>query len=595
MLFASSVLACCAFQGQRLWASSEAVPGGLIVHRSARAAPHRLIVHPNGATVVANQTQRFAVTDAQGKPVVVRWNVSGIGCSGSACGTISEDGVYQPPATLPKPGIVTVEGVLASNPNYSVLTEVRLEEAALAMTTANTIPPADAPRKAQPLAAPVIDRQTVARKAEMPPLQNAVAASPAIERRPVTRNNTVNLPPVATAIAAAPVIEKRAITRSGDIPLPGAIAAPPMVNAGSATRSGQLPLPNVIAAAPVVNGPLLEKKSGQRMPLPGAIAAPPIVEAKLEAKNSSRNPQMPLPNAVAAAPEVGRGTVHHSNELTSLQIVIDAAPDSGKKHLARAEKDKDKLLALPKAVPPVPNANVVDPGLARNPKTQEIAAVVRPPAVDFSQARTEQHTIPAPAISNVAPKPLLAPMQNSASPSSSIITAAGQRAPVTYANGQLTINAENMTLAAVLEMVAQKTGATIEVPPGTGQERIFEHAGPGRAEDVLASLLNGSPFDFVIVGSPQSPHVPSQVLLSLHKADDTPAGLRPQPAKTLVAASTWAPPQPAQQQTFVLTPDLDPTTIQAPKEPLDPEALGEMMKEKTKMLREQIQQQQQQQ
>jgi hypothetical protein len=94
---------------------------------------------------------------------------------------------------------------------------------------------------------------------------------------------------------------------------------------------------------------------------------------------------------------------------------------------------------------------------------------------------------------------------------------------VTYQNGQLTIDAENSTLAAVLGLVAEKTGAVIDVPAGSGLDRIVEHTGPGRADDVLARLLNGSAFDFIIVGSSERPHDPAQVLLFPHTVD-TPAG-----------------------------------------------------------------------
>jgi hypothetical protein len=94
---------------------------------------------------------------------------------------------------------------------------------------------------------------------------------------------------------------------------------------------------------------------------------------------------------------------------------------------------------------------------------------------------------------------------------------------VTYKDGQLTIDAENSTLAAVLGLVAEKTGAVIDVPAGSGLDRIVEHTGPGRADDVLARLLNGSPFDFIIVGSSERPHDPAQVLLFPHRVA-TPAG-----------------------------------------------------------------------
>jgi len=88
---------------------------------------------------------------------------------------------------------------------------------------------------------------------------------------------------------------------------------------------------------------------------------------------------------------------------------------------------------------------------------------------------------------------------------------------VTYANGQLTINAENLTLAALLKLIAEKTGAVIDLPPGTGHERIFEHAGPGKPNDVLTQLLNGSHFNFVIVNSPQDPNASRRARVLLRR------------------------------------------------------------------------------
>ncbi len=84
---------------------------------------------------------------------------------------------------------------------------------------------------------------------------------------------------------------------------------------------------------------------------------------------------------------------------------------------------------------------------------------------------------------------------------------------VTYNGGLLAINVEDATLATVLRLVAEKTGAAINVPPGTGNERIVEHAGPGEPRDILKDFLNGSPFGFIIVNSPDHPHELQQVLL----------------------------------------------------------------------------------
>jgi hypothetical protein len=196
-----------------------------------------------------------------------------------------------------------------------------------------------------------------------------------------------------------------------------------------------------------------------------------------------------------------------------------------------------------------------------------------------------------------------APLPAAAEPSSagSGLAAAGAPPPVvTYQDGQLTIDAENSTLAAVLELVAEKTGAVIDIPPGSGLERIFEHAGPGPAEDVLARLLNGSPFDFIIVGSSQYPYDPTQVLLFLHSAD-TPASPPPQlsasaqPKTVSASPLLWTPPAPAPAPAAAILPlPIDPESL-PPKEALTPEVLGQMMREKTQQLHEQLRQQQQQQ
>ena len=77
---AVGLLACFGLEG--LWAST-------------RVVAHGLTVHPNRATVAVNQAQRFRVTDDQGRTVAVNWNVSGLGCSGLACGTVDAQGIYR--------------------------------------------------------------------------------------------------------------------------------------------------------------------------------------------------------------------------------------------------------------------------------------------------------------------------------------------------------------------------------------------------------------------------------------------------------------------------------------------------------------------
>ncbi len=103
--------------------------------------------------------------------------------------------------------------------------------------------------------------------------------------------------------------------------------------------------------------------------------------------------------------------------------------------------------------------------------------------------------------------------QSSVAPSPTPAPPAPASQGVSYQNGRLTINTEGSTLAEVLQSVAGKIGAVIEIPAGSGGERIIEHAN-GSADEVITSLLSGSEFNFVIVTSPGSPHVPTRVMLT---------------------------------------------------------------------------------
>jgi hypothetical protein len=100
-----------------------------------------------------------------------------------------------------------------------------------------------------------------------------------------------------------------------------------------------------------------------------------------------------------------------------------------------------------------------------------------------------------------------------------------QQAPVppqvSYQSGQLTIDSQNATLSQVLRSVQTKTGASIDMPPGAGSERVVARLGPGTAKDVLAALLNGSRFNYVILGTPNQPGgVQKVMLLSKSAAGD---------------------------------------------------------------------------
>jgi hypothetical protein len=456
---AIGLLACCGLEG--LSASTPPVARGLSLHRTARAVRHRFTVHPERATVAANQTEHFEVTDAQGNSVAVRWNVSGLGCSGADCGTIDDQGVYRTPSSLPQPRVVILEGILVSDPNYSVLTEVRLEDAV------------------------------------------AVTASSASDQLSTEKTQELTV----TAVASQNFSGNPAL-----LPLPRAIPAPPPLGKQNLARTAELPPPDPVAASPTVGNQNLASNTALP-PLPRAIPAPPT----LGKQNLARVAKLPPADPIAAPPAVGSQTLASGAALLPLSEPLVAHPVVAKQ-------------------------NVVAGGILLPMADVVAAAPVR--------AVSTQH----------------APL-------------------VTYRDGQLTIDTENSTLAAVLALVAEKTGAVIDVPPGSGLERIVEHTGPGRADDVLAQLLNGSAYDFIIVGKSQSPHDPAQVLLSLRRAD-TPASPPTQLPETAVTAPPWTTPAAPAVAVLPLPVDLG---SPPPKEELTPEALGKLMRDKAREIREQIQ------
>lgn len=92
---------------------------------------------------------------------------------------------------------------------------------------------------------------------------------------------------------------------------------------------------------------------------------------------------------------------------------------------------------------------------------------------------------------------------------------------VSYQNGQLSIVAPNSTLSDILQAVKSKTGASIDVPAGAN-ERVVSRFGPGPARDVLAALLNGSHFNYVMIGSDTNPTSVAQIILTPRTGGESP-------------------------------------------------------------------------
>jgi hypothetical protein len=166
---------------------------------------------------------------------------------------------------------------------------------------------------------------------------------------------------------------------------------------------------------------------------------------------------------------------------------------------------------------------------------------------------------------------------------------------VTYLNGQLTITARNSRLGDVLRAVSTQTGAVIEFPADRAEERIFAQTAPGPVRDVLAKLLSGSRFNYVMLGSPSNPNLLQRMILtnSDQPAGTVPPGVANQTAPPVVPVQAAS--APADSETDNGVPAIPPPPLQAanpehieaPKEPLSPEALKQLVQERMAARRQQ--------
>jgi hypothetical protein len=130
-------------------------------------------------------------------------------------------------------------------------------------------------------------------------------------------------------------------------------------------------------------------------------------------------------------------------------------------------------------------------------------------------------------------------------------------AKVSYQGGLLTISAQNSTLGEILRDVRKLTGASIEFPPSGANERVVTHLGPGAPRDVLAGLLNGSSFNYVMLGSSSDPTAVSSVILTPKPSSSgetqTAANVY-QNNPGAMPPNRFPPPQPFNQQVIVPQP-----------------------------------------
>ncbi len=210
------------------------------------------------------------------------------------------------------------------------------------------------------------------------------------------------------------------------------------------------------------------------------------------------NAQAPPSPSTAPAPAASNGPLHWRAQGNTVQPVTPSPqPGAG--------------ATTPQAAPPGAQPSMAPQAAA--PTAQPAAVPTSPhgrsaPSSKAQVAAAPQTPAPAPTLDQLPPTP----------------------PQVRFQNGELTIDAHNATLGQVLRAVQSQTGASIDMPATAGSVRVGAQLGPGRPHDVLNTLLNGSKFDYVILGVAGDPGGVQKIILTPRQGGSTVATAQNNPA-----------------------------------------------------------------
>jgi hypothetical protein len=89
-----------------------------------------------------------------------------------------------------------------------------------------------------------------------------------------------------------------------------------------------------------------------------------------------------------------------------------------------------------------------------------------------------------------------------------------KKVEVSLSDGKLSVRAAKASLAEILNELRVQTGADIIVPPGADQEQVAVALGPGSPREVISKMLDGSRYNFIIVGTDSDANQVERVVLS---------------------------------------------------------------------------------
>jgi len=109
---------------------------------------------------------------------------------------------------------------------------------------------------------------------------------------------------------------------------------------------------------------------------------------------------------------------------------------------------------------------------------------------------------------------------------------------VSFVDGQLSINATDVSLLEILTVLRSVTGADIDLPVNASSAHVTAHLGPGPARKVLSDLLSWSDFDYIIEGMDDDPlAIHSVMLMARMKGGSSSGPSTASPARSLPTPS----------------------------------------------------------
>jgi hypothetical protein len=195
----------------------------------------------------------------------------------------------------------------------------------------------------------------------------------------------------------------------------------------------------------------------------------------------------------------------------------------------------------------------------------QASAVQKSPSAQKAVEANRKKTPPKKASKVPPPVPQL-PAQIMPPMPATLMNSAPVKPNVTLESGLLTIDAPNSTLSDVLNAVHGATGATIEGASPT--ERVAVKLGPGSPEQVIAALLRGTPYDYVILGTLGRQDMVTRVVLTQQSNQPSPGDS----AQARAGQPMSSPPQPAFQPPIDSQPERTAPDDTAPPPPTESQA-----------------------